>query len=40
VSTDQVAGFTSAAAHPVARTVMAPYIKDMFEAIRSRVEKK
>jgi hypothetical protein len=40
VSTDQVAGFTSAAAHPVARTVMAPYIKEMFEAIRSRVEKK
>jgi hypothetical protein len=40
VSTDQVAGFTSAAAHPVARTVMAPYIKDMFEAIRKRVEKK
>ena len=40
VSTDQVAGFTSAAAHPVARTVMAPYIKDMFEAIRSRVEKR
>lgn len=40
VSTDQVAGFTSAAAHPVARNVMAPYIKDMFEGIRSRVEKK
>lgn len=40
VSTDQVAGFTSAAAHPVARNVMAPYIKDMLEAIRSRVEKK
>lgn len=40
VSTDQVAGFTSAAAHPVARTIMAPYIKEMFEAIRSRVEKK
>jgi len=40
VSTDQVAGFTSAAAHPVARTVMAPYIKDMLEALRTRVEKK
>lgn len=37
VSTDQVAGFTSAAAHPAARAIMAPYIKDMFEAIRSRV---
>ena len=40
VSTDQVAGFTSAAAHPAARTIMAPYIKDMFEGIRGRVEKK
>jgi len=40
VSTDQVAGLTSAAAHPVARTVMAPYIKDMLEAIRNRAEKK
>jgi len=40
VSTDQVAGVTSAAAHPVARTVMTPYIKDMFEAIRNRVEKR
>ena len=40
VSTDQVAGLTSAAAHPVARTVMAPYIKKMFESIRSRAEKK
>lgn len=40
VSTDQVAGFKSAAARPVARTVMAPYIKDMLEAIRNRVEKR
>ncbi|MGH7165620.1 MAG: hypothetical protein ACREIS_08870 [Nitrospiraceae bacterium] len=40
VSTDQVAGFTSAVAHPAARTIMAPYIKEMFEAIRSRAEKK
>ncbi|MGH7164845.1 MAG: hypothetical protein ACREIS_04890 [Nitrospiraceae bacterium] len=40
VSTDQVAGFTSVAAHPAARTIMAPYIKEMFEAIRSRVETK
>ena len=40
VSTDQVAGLTSAAAHPVARTVMAPYIKKMFESIRSHAEKK
>ena len=40
VSTDQVAGLTSAAAHPVARTVMAPYIKDMLEALRSHAGKK
>lgn len=40
VSTDQVAGLTSEAMHPVARAIAAPYIKDMFEAVRDRLEKK
>ena len=40
VSTDQVAGLTSDAMHPVARAIAAPYIKDMFEAVRDRLEKK
>jgi hypothetical protein len=40
VSTDQVGGFKSAAARPVARTVMSPYIKDMLEGVRKRAEKK
>lgn len=39
VSTDQVAGITSEAMHPIARTIAAPYIKDMFEAVRDRLEK-
>ncbi|MGH7251831.1 MAG: hypothetical protein ACREIK_08230 [Nitrospiraceae bacterium] len=40
VSTDQVGGFGSSAKHPVARTLAAPYLKDMFESVRGRVEKR
>jgi len=39
VSTDQVAGFGSAAKHPVARALMKPYLKDLLEALRAKAEK-
>lgn len=40
VSTDQVAGFTSAMLHPVSRAIAAPYLKDMFLKIQAKAEKK
>jgi hypothetical protein len=40
VSTDQVAGFTSAALHPVSRAITAPYIKDMFQQIQTKAGKR
>jgi hypothetical protein len=40
VSTDQVAGFSSAALHPVSRAITAPYIKDMFKDLQAKVKKK
>ncbi len=40
VSTDQVAGFTSAALHPVSRAIAAPYIKDMFRDLQKKSGKK
>lgn len=40
VSTDQVGGFGSSAKHPVSRALAAPYLKDMFESVRGRVEKR
>ena len=40
VSTDQVAGFTSSALHPVSRAIAAPYIKDMFRSLQERAKKK
>jgi len=40
VSTDQVGGFGSSAKHPVARTLAAPYLKDMFQSVRSRSQKR
>jgi hypothetical protein len=39
VSTDQVAGFTSAALHPVSRAIAAPYIKDMFRDLQKKSKK-
>lgn len=39
VSTDQVAGFTSAALHPVSRAITAPYIKDMFKSLQAKAKK-
>jgi len=39
VSTDQVAGFGSSAKHPVSRALMAPYLKDLLEALRAKAEK-
>ena len=39
VSTDQVAGFTSAALHPVSRAITAPYIKSMFQDLQKRIGK-
>jgi len=40
VSTDQVAGLTSAALHPVSRAIAAPYIKDMFRKTQAKHPKK
>jgi hypothetical protein len=40
VSTDQVAGFTSAMLHPVSRAIAAPYLKDMFLKIQAKAGKK
>ena len=40
VSTDQVAGFGSGAKRAVARALMAPYIKGLLEALRSKAEKR
>ena len=39
VSTDQVGGFGSEAKHPVSRAIMAPYFKDLLEALRAKAEK-
>jgi hypothetical protein len=39
VSTDQVAGLTSAALHPVSRAIAAPYIKDMFKNLQAKGKK-
>jgi len=39
VSTDQVAGFTSSALHPVSRAIAAPYIKDMFKQVQAKGKK-
>jgi hypothetical protein len=39
VSTDQVAGFTSAMLHPVSRAIAAPYLKDMFLKIQAKAGK-
>jgi hypothetical protein len=39
VSTDQVAGFGSSVKHPVSRVLMAPYLKDLLEALRAKAEK-
>jgi hypothetical protein len=39
VSTDQVGGFGSSVKHPVARTLMGPYLKDLLEALRIKIEK-
>jgi len=39
VSTDQVAGFSSAALHPVSRAITAPYIKDMFKKLQEKGKK-
>ena len=38
VSTDQVAGFTSPALHPLSRIIAAPYIKDMFERLQAKAK--
>lgn len=40
VSTDQVAGFGSAALHPVSRSITAPYIKDMFREVQTKAGKR
>ncbi|NWF74453.1 MAG: hypothetical protein HXY51_15630 [Nitrospirae bacterium] len=40
VSTDQVAGFGSAALHPVSRAITSPYIKDMFQQIHTKAGKR
>ena len=40
VSTDQVGGFGSSAKHPISRALMGPYLKDMYEALRAKAEKK
>lgn len=39
VSTDQVAGFTSGALHPLSRAITAPYIKDMFKSVQAKMKK-
>jgi len=39
VSTDQVGGFGSSMKHPVSRAITAPYLKDMFRNIQTKVEK-
>ncbi len=39
VSTEQVGGFGSSVKHPVARGLMTPYVKAMFEGVRSLAEK-
>jgi hypothetical protein len=39
VSTDQVAGFTAPALHPLSRLIAAPYIKDMFKRLQAKAEK-
>ncbi len=39
VSTDQVAGFTSAALHPISRAITAPYIKGMFKDLQHKLGK-
>ncbi len=39
VSTDQVAGFGSAAKHPISRAITAPYLKDFFKQIQAKAQK-
>ncbi len=39
VSTEQVGGFGSSVKHPVARVLMIPHVKGIFEAIRALAEK-
>ena len=39
VSTDQVAGFSAPALHPVSRAITAPYIKDMFKSLQAKAKK-
>ena len=39
VSTDQVGGFGSSMKHPVSRAITAPYIKDMFREVQTKVRK-
>ena len=39
VSTDQVGGFGSGAKHPASRALVAPYFKDLLEALRAKAEK-
>ena len=39
VSTDQVGGFGSSAKHPISRAITAPYIKDMFRELQTKVGK-
>lgn len=36
VSTDQVAGFTSAALHPISRAIAAPYIRSTFKELQEK----
>jgi hypothetical protein len=38
ISTDGVAGFGSSMKHPVARGLMGPYMEEMFEGIRAKVQ--
>ena len=38
ISTDGVAGFGSAAKHPVARGLMGPYFEEIFEGIREKAK--
>lgn len=39
VSTDQVGGFGSSMKHPVSRALMGPYVEELFENIRTRMQK-
>lgn len=39
VSTDQVGGFGSSMKHPISRAITAPYVKDMFREVQTKVGK-